>query len=165
MICVPPLPIIMNEHVHWICHGAEPLRDLLLRHSERQSSHVDREDPTMSSTVSSTHARSSSVTKIVVRKVSSSSSWSGSHSTTHTSVSSHSSNVYNIINLFQHKFSNPPLSVIRSRPHTAPSARSHHCHWSRTSSHGTKCHLLLSSPSLVHAGGEDLNIPGGQQQR
>ena len=91
-LSLPSLPIVVNEHVHGICHGTEPLGNLLLRHPEWQASHVNIEHSAGASVASTHTTGASTVAKIVLREVSSSSS--RPHSPAHTSVSTHSDNIH-----------------------------------------------------------------------
>ena len=153
----------MNEDVHRVRHGAEPLGyllitvltedwrldwswDHLLGHSEWESSHVQTEHPAPTSwtshhppSVAPSHGHPPArrtVSKEVVREVATSSRARRSHpSEAH------------------------PVPIVRSRPHwtSGPS------HGPRAASHGHTAHLVLSSPGLLHAGAEDLNVPAGRQ--
>ena len=159
----PPVVVVMNEDVHRVRHGAEPLRyllitnwtedcrldwsgDHLLRNSEWKSSHVQTEHPAPPSwtshhppSIASSHGHPPArrtVSKEVVREV----------ATSARARRSHPSKAH-------------PVPIVRSRPHwtAGPS------HGPRAASHGQTTHLVLSSPGLLHAGAEDLNVPAGRQ--
>ena len=93
----PPIVVEMDNHVHRIRHGAEPLRDLILRDPEGEPSHVDTEHAA-SAPRASAHAAPHvgpraawESSKEIVREVAISSS---SHAASISSHASHPNNKY-----------------------------------------------------------------------
>ena len=155
----PAVVVVMDEDINRVGDRAKPLSNLLtitselwtcrslwchlLSNSEWQSSHVQTEHATPapgsshhspSVTSSHPHTARGPVAKEVVREVAASAG------------RPHPSEAH-------------PVPVVRPRPHRT-SASSHR---SGPASHGHAAHLLLSSPGLLHAGAEHLNVPAGIQ--
>ena len=167
----PAVIVEVDEDVHRVRDGAEPLADVVLGHAEGQTAHVHlgRKYLVRNKNISSfhyrEHARAHSSTSAATAAHSHTSHGTSAETTESSKVigevSSSAASAHSTHGRPSHGASvssHAAPSVVGARPHAAHGASPH---GPGAASHGAEGHLLLRPVGLVHARVEHLDVPDG----